>query len=208
MGNDSEWLPAEEARISLRMGPSQFLRLLNNGVIETDREVERVAARSSRRVGTAGYCSGPPPALFSLADLPLLKVNVFSLERHKARQPPSPASILGNQANSTAAQAAIVPIIDQAPVLPPGHERFLDSPTQKQLLNVAEDLIKSGNLGDKERKYILAFKYHKTSNLSWDRAYQQIPGTGRLSKNKETQERNFYLWAEKGEKLCREHASQ
>jgi hypothetical protein len=80
-------------------------------------------------------------------------------------------------------------------------------PTKKQLFSIAESLLK-GKLEAKKRLYILAFKYRETPNLPWDRAYKDLPGTDKLSKVSATRERNFYLWAEKGEDICRTHFSQ
>jgi len=81
-------------------------------------------------------------------------------------------------------------------------------PTKKQLLKAAQELIDGGRLAFKDNRYVLAFKYHETPNLTWDRAYRDLPGTDHLSKVKTTQERNFYAWAEKGKKICRDHATQ
>jgi len=81
-------------------------------------------------------------------------------------------------------------------------------PTQKELLLIAEKLLKEGRLSVKQQGYVLAFKKRAIPNLHWTRAYTDLPGISGLSKNHKTQERTFYRWAEHGEQICREHATQ
>lgn len=91
------------------------------------------------------------------------------------------------------------------------HDREMSLPggfTKKQLLAVADNLIGAGRLKEIDKRRALAFKYREMPNLQWDRAYQQLPGVDRMSKDKTTREGNFYRWAREGEDLCRKHAAQ
>jgi len=75
-------------------------------------------------------------------------------------------------------------------------------PTKLELLKAAADLLKNSS-GAQERLYLQAFIYRER-NLSWERAYKELPGVN-LQAKKTTQKGNFYAWARKGEALCRAH---